>query len=171
MAGRKQRRPAALSPCVARPRTELPPAGKFGRGLLAPSHAGTRLPIAAGPAGAEPAYCRPGRRALPLRPLPAAQAGAPMCVSVRSSFQKESQKQGGPPVCAPPSKVLYRLPTAALSASGKRVEAFRFLSAFRLPCFSPSGYHRGKNLSRALQREKKRRMIESTTKGESAGAG
>ena len=52
-------------PCSVFPRGtsgQSPPRKKAGRGLLAPSHAGTRLPIAA---------WRPGRRALPLRPLPA----------------------------------------------------------------------------------------------------
>ncbi len=39
------------------------------------------------------------------------------------------------------------------------------LSAFRLPCFSDSAYHRGKILSRGLSSREKRRMIEKQQKG------
>lgn len=35
----------------------------------------------------------------------------------------------------------------------------RFLSAFRLPCFSPPAYHRGKILSRGLQIRAEKSMI------------
>ena len=94
--------------------------GNFGRGLLASSHAGTRLPIAAGtPPPAGPAYVSgpDAGRSPSVRSRPA--AGAPVLV-LFASFAK-TQKARRTAERGPPSKaVMNRLPTAALPASGVR---------------------------------------------------
>ena len=80
-------------------------ARKVGRGSLASSHAGTRLPIAV--------IQDPGRS-------PSARRG--LTADAGSSFLKRAQKQGGARRASQEKPYLKRLPTAALSASGVRVK-------------------------------------------------
>ena len=64
-------------------------------------------------------------------------SGTPVCALslLREEFSK---KQGGTPLSAPPSKVPYRLPTAALSASGKGSKRPLPLSLSAPLLFAPS---------------------------------
>ena len=97
---------------------------KSGRGSLASSHAGTRLPIAVfGPdTGRSPSVrSRLGRDAGMVSP------------SFRS---KESKKNSGYPWVST-VKVPYELPPVALPTSGKRVEAFASSQPAGSPVFCP----------------------------------
>ena len=114
---------AALSP--RRRGLPLGTARKVGRGLLASSHAGTRLPIAA---------YRPGRRALPLRPARALRPSAVFNLPRRASFRECAGSKKAP--CTGAFTVKNLLPTSALPASGSRVEA----SASSQPNGSPGFY-------------------------------
>jgi len=100
------------------------PLGKFGRDLLASSHAGTRLPIAV--------IRSPGRS-------PSTRCGLTADTAL-TSFHRGQQKNRRHLNTMPPGKVrslILWLPPAALPASGSRVEVDYFLSAckHKLPCY------------------------------------
>jgi len=132
---RKENRMAATSPRAARP------GGNFGRGLLASSHAGTRLPIAAN-------AFRPERRALPLRPLP--NPGTPADSLPPPSWRFFTKSKTARKYAHRRQKSLYRLPTAALPASGERVEASASSQPSGSPAFLATGYHCREDLSSVI---------------------
>ena len=80
--------PGSVSPLHGKAQADnIPPAEKFGRGSLASSHAGTRLPIAAWPARTQGA---------PPRPAPGCP-GAPECsMFLHAPFSKKWKKRRGP---------------------------------------------------------------------------
>ena len=135
-------------------------AGKIGRGFLASAHAGTRLPMAA----AAPQIPGPYRRTQGAPP-PSAPGGPGRRCVLSPSFVKNLQK----------SKTVRRnanrrqkSPIDSLRRHYPRQvkgRSVRFLSAFRLPCFSGPAYHRGKILSRGLQIRAEGSMINPQQKG------
>ena len=108
---------------MARSQANIFPVWKIGRGSLASSHAGTRLPIAVfGPGtGRSPSVrSRLGRDAGMVSP----------------SFRSKELKNSGYPWVST-VKVPYELPPVALPTSGKRVEAFASSQPAGSPVFCP----------------------------------
>ena len=99
-------------------RAGISPPGRLGRGLLASSHAGTRLPIAV--------YKAQGAPPPPAADCPRGRFHHP--------FQKRAKTET--PARRPRKNHSYDFPTAALSASGHGSKLNDFLSA----CFTSSPF-------------------------------
>ena len=168
----QEKHAAACSPCVARMGGQLRP-GNFGRGSLASSHAGTRLPIAAGtPPGRDPPMFPARTQGAPPPSAPGSWGRAPVCgFSALPSFVKNFQKARRRRASrAPPSKVLYRLPTAALPASGKGSKPALPLS-LSAPLLFGVMIPPGKKFVKGLAKRGEKAYDKGIIKGESAGAG
>ena len=123
-AGRK-RNVHSVFPLHGKAQAYTPPVGEnFGRGLLASSHAGTRLPIAVFLARAQgapplPAPVKPGRRR--FSPL-----------HILSSKKWKTARPQGLAVFA------SRCPYGGITHIRSKGRSVRSLSAGRLPCFPPN---------------------------------
>ena len=107
-------------------------ARKVGRGLLASSHAGTRLPIAVTSRRIRGRSAGPDTGRSPsVRSRLGRDAGM-----VSPSFRSKELKNSGYP-WVPTVKALYELPPVALPTSGKRVEAFASSQPAGSPVFCP----------------------------------
>ena len=99
---------------------------KIGRGSLASSHAGTRLPIAVLPARA------PGA---PPPPAPGPSRGAGGRLRPRTSFVSQSEKRRTPEGAPAVQSLQTELPTVGLPTSGEEGRSGPLpLSRIRLPC-------------------------------------
>lgn len=135
-AGRK-RNVHSVFPLHGKAQAYTPPVGgNFGRGLLASSHAGTRLPIAVFLARAQGAP-----------PLPApGHRGAAGFLPYTSFLQRSGKRQGHRA-----SPFLHRdVPTVALPTSGQRVGAFAPSQPVGSPVFRRILLHFRQRLSRGL---------------------
>ena len=137
-----------------------------GRGLLASSHAGTRLPIAVTSRRIR------GRSAGPdtgRSPSVRSRLSRAACLFLRcTSLLQKSQKTADAP-WVPAFKVQYELPPVALPTSGKGSKQC-FLSAVRLPCFRPYYATAAKSCQEGLRRPPNRCKISGNVPEKSAGA-
>ncbi len=141
-------------PCSVFPRGtsgQSPPRKKAGRGLLAPSHAGTRLPIAA---------WRPGRRALPLRPLPAGPGRRFLsrCTPFHPKNKKGSGRRNVRRIR------LGRHPCGGIIRVRSKGRNRRFLSAHGSPVFCRY-YGTGREICQGACKAKKTGVQSGSTKG------